>query len=400
MKAPIKKKDYQAKPSIDSIREKLGMKFSKDHMVVSSANKPQSFIPMPEAFVEATKILGVPEGVSTIVHGFSNTGKSLLKNCLIASAQRMGLLPVIYETENNFSFPFAIACGMQATPVYGDVDVEEIDPETGDVIIKTENRIVNYEGNFLYFDSDILADRYGDMDYSQGKRVSKKRKSPVIEDIAYSMNEILDMQEDGDIQQGILFIWDSVGSISSWKSYSSKSNNAMWDAGALSQAFNTLLNNRIPSSKKVSSPYTNTFVAVNKVWLDSMSSPVGPPSIQMKGGNSFLYSSRLTILLGGKLKAGTRSLTATYKGETYTYGLITKISVIKNQLDAPNNITYSGTFCCVPDGMISESKLDEYKKTHCKEILLQLEKQIKDKGGDAAGISEESITFSEEESDE
>jgi len=376
------------------------MKFSKDHMVVSSANKPQSFIPMPEAFVEATKILGVPEGVSTIVHGFSNTGKSLLKNCLIASAQRMGLLPVIYETENNFSFPFAIACGMQATPVYGDVDVEEIDPETGDVIIKTENRIVNYEGNFLYFDSDILADRYGDMDYSQGKRVSKKRKSPVIEDIAYSMNEILDMQEDGDIQQGILFIWDSVGSISSWKSYSSKSNNAMWDAGALSQAFNTLLNNRIPSSKKVSSPYTNTFVAVNKVWLDSMSSPVGPPSIQMKGGNSFLYSSRLTILLGGKLKAGTRSLTATYKGETYTYGLITKISVIKNQLDAPNNITYSGTFCCVPDGMISESKLDEYKKTHCKEILLQLEKQIKDKGGDAAGISEESITFSEEESDE
>ena len=400
MKAPIKKKDYQAKPSIDSIREKLGMKFSKDHMVVSSANKPQSFIPMPEAFVEATKILGVPEGVSTIVHGFSNTGKSLLKNCLIASAQRMGLLPVIYETENNFSFPFAIACGMQATPVYGDVDVEEIDPETGDVIIKTENRIVNYEGNFLYFDSDILADRYGDMDYSQGKRVSKKRKSPVIEDIAYSMNEILDMQEDGDIQQGILFIWDSVGSISSWKSYSSKSNNAMWDAGALSQAFNTLLNNRIPSSKKVSSPYTNTFVAVNKVWLDSMSSPVGPPSIQMKGGNSFLYSSRLTILLGGKLKAATRSLTATYKGETYTYGLITKISVIKNQLDAPNNITYSGTFCCVPDGMISESKLEEYKKTHCKEILLQLEKQIKDKGGDAAGISEESITFSEEESDE
>lgn len=400
MKAPIKKKDYQAKPSIDSIREKLGMKFSKDHMVVSSAAKPQSFIPMPEAFVEATKLPGIPEGVTTLIHGFSNTGKSLLKNCLIASAQRMGLLPVIYETENNFSFPFAISCGMQATPVYGDIDVEEIDPETGEVTIKTENRILNHEGNFLYFDNDILADRYGDMDYSQGKRVSKKRTTPVIEDIAYSMNEILEMQENGDIQQGILFIWDSVGSISSWRSYSSKSNNAMWDAGALSVAFNTLLNNKIPSSKKVSSPYTNTFVAVNKVWLDSMSSPVGQPSLALKGGSSFLYSSRLTILLGGKLKAATRSLTATYKGETYTYGLITKISVIKNQLDAPNNITYSGTFCCLSDGMISESKLEEYKKTHGKEILLQLEKQIKDKGKDASDISEDKITFSEEDNDE
>lgn len=398
MKQPIKKKDFK-KPSIKDLKEKLGLNASKNNMVVSSADKPVEFIVMPEAFVEATKLPGIPMGVTTLIHGHSNTGKSLLKNCLIASAQRKGILPVIYETENNFSFPFAIDCGMRATPVYDDVEVEVVDEETGEVSYKTEKRIIDYEGDFLYYDSDILADRYGDMDYSQGKRVSKKRKHPVIEDIAYSMNELLDMQDDGVIQQPILFIWDSVGSIPSFRSYTSKSNNAMWDAGALSVSFNTLLNNRIPSSKKISSPYTNTFVAVNKIWLDSMTAPMAAPSIQMKGGNALLYASRLTILLGGSLKPSTKRLTATSKGEKYTYGLVTKIKVVKNQLDSPYGLTYEGTFCCVPDGMVSETKLDDYKKEHIGLIIKQLSSQLADRGENAE-INESDVVFTEDDSEE
>ena len=385
MKQPIKKKDFK-KPSIKDLKEKLGLNASKNNMVVSSADKPVEFIVMPEAFVEATKLPGIPMGVTTLIHGHSNTGKSLLKNSLIASAQRKGIFPVIYETENNFSFPFAIDCGMRATPVYDDIEVEVVDEETGEVSFKTENRIIDYEGDFLYYDSDILADRYGDMDYSQGKKVSKKRKHPVIEDIAYSMNELLDMQDEGVIQQPILFIWDSVGSIPSFRSYTSKSNNAMWDAGALSVSFNTLLNNRIPSSKKISSPYTNTFVAVNKIWLDSMTAPMAAPSIQMKGGNALLYASRLTILLGGSLKPSTKRLTATSKGEKYTYGLVTKIKVVKNQLDSPYGLTYEGTFCCVPDGMVSETKLDDYKKEHIGLIIKQLSRDFKIQFVPRAGI--------------
>lgn len=398
MKQPIKKKDFK-KPSIKDLKERLGLNASKNNMVVSSADKPVEFIVMPEAFVEATKLPGIPMGVTTLIHGHSNTGKSLLKNCLIASAQRKGILPVIYETENNFSFPFAIDCGMRATPVYDDVEVEVIDEETGEVSYKTEKRIIDYEGDFLYYDSDILADRYGDMDYSQGKKVSKKRKHPVIEDIAYSMNELLDMQDDGIIQQPILFIWDSVGSIPSFRSYTSKSNNAMWDAGALSVSFNTLLNNRIPSSKKISSPYTNTFVAVNKIWLDSMTAPMAAPSIQMKGGNALLYASRLTILLGGSLKPSTKRLTATSKGEKYTYGLVTKIKVVKNQLDSPYGLTYEGTFCCVPDGMVSETKLDDYKKEHIGLIIKQLSSQLADRGENAE-INENDVVFTEDDSEE
>ena len=398
MKQPIKKKEFK-RPSIKDLKAELGLNISKDNLVTSSADKPQEFISMPEAFVEATKLPGIPMGVTTIIHGHSNTGKSLLKNCLIASAQRQGILPVIIETENNFSFPFAISCGMRATPVYGDVEVEHVDEETGEITYTTENRVIDYEGDFLYYDSQILAEKFGDYDHAQGKKVSKKRKLPVIEDVAMCVNQLLDWQEEGKIQQPMLFIWDSVGSIPSFASLMSQRSNSMWDAKALQEAFNILLNNRIPSSKKVSSPYTNTFVAVNKVWLDSMSAPMAAPSIRFKGGNGLLYASRLTILLGGTLSAATKRLTATSKGETYTYGLVTKIKVVKNQLDAPYGLTWEGKFCCVPDGMVSESKLDEYKKKNIGLIIKQLSKQITDKGDDSE-ISEKDISFGEEDSDE
>ena len=397
MKQAIKKKDF-SRPSIGSIREKLGLVASEQNMVVSSADKPVEFIPMPDAFVDALKLPGIPMGVTTLILGRSNTGKSALKNCLIASAQKMGILPVIYETENNFSFDYARSMGMQAEPIYGPVDVEDVDPETGEVIgTHVEQRIINYDGNFLFFDSQILADRYGDNDYSTGKKTKTKRKIAVIEDIAYSMNEILDMQDSGDIQQPILFIWDSVGSISSWKSYTSKNNNAMWDAGALSVAFNTLTNNRIPSSKKVSSPFTNTFVCVQKVWLDSMSAP-GASILRNKGGEALQYSCRLSIQTGGVLSASTKKLSATSKGAEYTYGLITKIKVNKNQIDSPYNLTYSGTFCCVPTGIISEDKLDDYKKENVSLIVKKLNEILEDEGKSAVDASE--ITFKEEEVEE
>ena len=340
MKQPIKKKEFK-KPDINALKAKLGLNVTKNNMVVSSADKPQDFITMPEAFVEATKLPGIPVGVTSLIYGHSNSGKSLLKNCLIASAQRKGYLIVLFETENNFSWQFAMNCGVKATPIYDDVEVEHVDPETGEITTTVENQIVDYNGeNFLYYDSEILADKYGDFDHSQGKRISKKRELPCVEDVAMCMNDILDMQRDGDIVQPILFIWDSVGSIPSYASLMSNRNNSMWDAKALQDAFNIVCNNRIPSSKKVSSPYTNTFVAINKIWLDSMSSPMAAPSIKLKGGNALLYASRLTIQLGGTLTAATKKLQATSKGEKYTYGLITKIKVAKNQLDQPYSLTY------------------------------------------------------------
>ena len=394
MKQPIKKKEFK-KPSVASIKEKLNMTVkSTEDLVKASADKPTDFIPLPQAFADAVKLPGIPKGYLTIVTGWSNTGKSTIKNCLIASCINNGILPVIYETENNFDFKYAIDCGMKATPVYGDVEVEHIDEKTGEVTYTTENRIINYEGDFIYFDNKILAEQYGNRDYSTGKEVKTKRKVAVLEDIAYSMNEILDMQDNGDIQQPICFIWDSIGSIGSFKSYASKSGNNMFDAGAIAQAFNSIINDRIPSSKKVSEPYTNTFFCVNKIWNDSMNSMGGVPSIELKGGKTMYYGARLIIHLGGIGKSATKKLEATAKGQKYQYGITTKVRVTKNQLPTPYNITYEGEMSCVHNGLCSPLALDEYKKEHIGNILSNIESL------GANSISEKDVTFAEEESDE
>lgn len=394
MKQPIKKKEFK-RPSIAELKEQLNLSVKdSDDLIHSAAEKPISFITLPEAFADALKLPGIPEGYLTIVTGWSNTGKSTIKNCLIASCINNGILPIIFETETNFDFQYAIDCGMKATPIYGDVEVEDVNVETGEITYHTENRIIDYAGDFIYFDNKILAERYGDIDHSTGARGKTRRKVAVLEDIAYAINEFLDYQDEGRIAQPICFIWDSIGSISSFKSYTSKRNNNMFDANAISEFFNGIINSRIPLSRKVSEKYTNTFFCVNKIWNDSMNSMGGVPSIELKGGKTMFYGARLIIHLGGIGKASTKKLEATAKGEKYQYGIVTKCRVTKNQLPTPWNVTYQGEMACVHNGLISPDKLDEYKKNAMKDILQKLD----DLG--AHGAKETDVEFSEEETEE
>lgn len=394
MKQPVKKKEFK-KPSISELKAKMELSMKNDTDYANSvADKPMSFIPLPDAFSDAIKLPGIPMGYLSIVTGWSNTGKSTIKNCLIASCINNGILPIIYETENNFDFKYAIDCGMKATPVYGDVEVEHVNYETGEVTYTTENQIIDYTGDFFYFNSAKLANAYGDNDYSTGKKLKVKRKQAVLEDIAYSINDFLDKQDSGEIPYPMCFIWDSIGSIQSFKSLESKSTNNMFDAGAISQAFNNIINNRIPSSKSMGSEYTNTFFCVNKIWNDSMNSMGGVPSIELKGGKTFFYGARLIMHLGGIGKAATKKLTATAKGETYNYGITTKIRTTKNQLPTPWNITYEGEMSCVHNGLVNPNKLDDYKKTYIKDILTKLEED----GGKS--VTEADVQFSEESTDE
>lgn len=393
MKQAIKKKEALKKPTASDIKAKLGMSVSVNNLETANADKPMDFIPLPEAFENALKLPGIPQGYTSIITGWSNTGKSTIKNAIIASCINNGILPVIFETENNFDFQYAMDCGVKATPVYGEVEVERVDEETGEVFLDTEERIIDYSGEFLYFDNKTLCAQFGDNDYSTGKKLKTKRKEAVLEDIAYAMNSIMDMQANGDIQQSICFIWDSIGSIGSFKSLASKVGNNMFDAGAISAAFNSILNARIPTSRKVSEPYFNTFVCVNKIWNDSMNSAMGLPSIELKGGKTFYYGARLIIHLGGVAKAATKKLTATAKGQTYNYGIISKIKVTKNQLPTPYNITYEGEVACVHNGLCVPEKIEDYKKTYMKEILDGITKRSDAK----VEISESDISFSEEE---
>lgn len=398
-KQAIKKGTGIKKTGLSSFKEKLGLNSTdKKTTTVSNANKPQSWIIMPKAFQEATKLSGIPESTVVSVIGHSNVGKTTLINHAITSAQRQGLIPVIIDTENSFSFQYAKSMGFSAEPIFGDVEVEDIDPETGEIITHTENQIIHWDGNFLYYNNHILCERFGDIDYAKGVKTKTKRKIAVVEDVASAINELLDAQDNGEIDQGFLFVWDSVGSIGCYKEYNSgagtgKIGNPMWTAAAISAAFNLIVNDRIPSSRKVSSKYSNTFLYVNKVWMDSMTNPVGPAIMQTKGGRSLKYATRLEILMGGQLTSGIKRLTATSKGVTYSYGIETKVKILKNHLDAPHNVCYEGKMIASDLGFISPDDLDEYKKEHINEILKELNRLSE---GDA-DITAKDVEFGETE---
>lgn len=388
------------KAGISAFKEKKGMVYTpsdnNEVSIVSNADKPMEWLTMPEAFQDATKLPGIPIGYVTSIIGHSNTGKTTLLNHAMVSAQRQGYIPVYFDTENAFSFEYAVKMGLDATPVYGDVQVEDIDPETGEVSYHIENRIVNWEGNFLYYNTTKLAEQYGTFDYSTGKDTTKNRGEAVLEDIARCMQELIIAQRDGEIDQGLVFIWDSVGSIGCYKEYKSLSANNMWAAGALSVAFMKVVNDLIPSSRKVSSKYTNTFIYINKVWMDNTTNPVGPAIMRPKGGNAFKYATRLEILMGGQLTAGVKRLTATAKGLNYSYGTETKIKVLKNHLNAPHNVCYEGPLVATDTGFISLDSLDEYKKNHVARLLKELQSMGKDK----ISVKESDIEFQESEEED
>lgn len=399
-KQAIKKGAMTKRSGLSAFKEKVGLNSSIGtiNTTISNANKAQSWIIMPKAYQEATKLPGIPENTVVSVIGHSNVGKTTLINHAIASAQAQGSIPVIFDTENSFSFQYAQNMGFKAEPIYGDVEVEDVDPETGEITTHIENQIVHWDGDFIYYNNRLLCERFGDIDYSKGTRTKTKRKIAVVEDVASAINELLDAQDEGEIEQGFLFVWDSVGSIGSYKEYNSgagtgKIGNPMWTAAAISAAFNLIVNDRIPSSKKISCKYNNTFLYVNKVWMDAMTNPVGPAIMQTKGGKSMKYATRLEILLGGQLTSGTKRLTASSKGVNYSYGIETKIKVLKNHLDAPHNVCYEGNMIASDMGFIAPDDLDMYKKEHIGSILKELNKLAEGK----FEITANDVVFNESE---
>lgn len=378
-KQPIRKKEFTPVDKMSvlkNLKKNMGLNVdSTEDLKITNALKPIEWIIMPEAYQEAIKLPGIPQGYPVIITGWSNTGKSTFKYLTIAACQRQGILPVIYETENSFDWEHAVECGVEATPVYG--MVERYDEETGEVVEKEE--IIQHDGFFMFFDSDILATAYGHIDHKTGKPKSKNdRTVAVIEDIAYSINDLLDKQESEEIPFPMCFIWDSVGSIQSYQSYTSKVGNNMFDAGAIQSSFNIILNDRIANSKKMNKEHTNTFMAINKIWNDGMNAGPGGVSLELKGGKGIFYASRLIIHLGGKAKSAVQFLEAQYKGSKVLWGTKSKMTVMKNHLPTPYNTTYAGDFVCVHNGIIKNepSDVNNYKKENMEYIIKGISQNI------------------------
>jgi len=303
-------------------------------------DKPLDFIPMSKAYTEATG-MGLPIGYVSIVAGYSSVGKSTMLIEAIVGAQKKGVLPLIIDLENNFSFERAKVMGME---------FEEI--------LDKDGVITGYDGFFLYINNDYILKNHD-------KKRNKLLNEATIEGLGACVNNFLDEQENGSLDFPILIAIDSIGVLDSEKSILGNRNN-MFNAAAYEANFKSILNYRIPSSRKEGKKHTNTLLAVNKIWLDSMN---GAGVIKMKGGECFFYASRVITLLGGTLTHGAKKLVAqcTYKGVKYSYifGTQVKIKLMKNHL---SSLSFENQIVSVESGFISIDDVEDYKKEN-KEYL-------------------------------
>jgi hypothetical protein len=308
---PIKKK----KTDFSSIRKRFSS---------SEKYKEQKYFDLGEAFQKATGLPGPAMGQVNMYLGHSDTGKTtaLIKSAV--DAQKKGILPVFIITEQKFSFEHAKQMGLKTEYV------EEVDEDTGEVT-------AYWDGFLLY--------KLG-FDY--------------IEQAFEYVSEILNAQKDGELPHDVLFLWDSVGTIPCKMSFDGKGGN-QHTARVISEKWGMGLSQRITSSRKDSSPYTNTMIFVNQPWVEIPENAFGRPKIQPKGGQSIYLSCALVFLFGNQKSAGISKLSASNKGRKVNFAIRTKVGIHKNHM---NGLGYADCrVLATTHGFIEDDKkaIDNYK---------------------------------------
>ena len=293
--------------------------------------KPQRWIPLSKAFQDVLSIPGIPMGHITLLRGHSDTGKTTAMLEAAVEAQKMGVLPIFIVTEMKWNWDHAMQMGFELEPV--------VDKETGE--------ITDYKGFFLYIDRGSLN---------------------TIEEVGAFITDLLSEQAKGKLPYDLLFLWDSVGSIPCRLSVESNKNNNEWNAGAMSQTFGNFINQKIVLSRKENQPYTNTLVAVNKVWVAKPNSPMEQPKLKNKGGDTMFFDSSFVITFGNVSNSGTSKIKATKDGKDVEFAKRTKISADKNHV---TGVQTKGTVTMTVHGFIPDDKkaIDDYKKAHSSEWL-------------------------------
>jgi hypothetical protein len=326
----IEKKSFD----VDSFIENEGLN-------TVTRDKELTWIPLSKAWHDSLKLPGFPRGFVSLIRGYSNTGKSTAFYEAIVGAQKIGDLPVVIETEGNWNVEHAKQIGVKFKEV--------VDKETGEITEKPDG--------FILIRSKDLYNKYKNYDHKESKMTSKPtRGEPVIEDVALFISEMLQKQEDGIIQQNMVFLWDSIGTLNCYKSACSNTSNNMWNAGAMN-VFQAIVNFKIPSSRSEDSDFINTFICVQKIWLDNMNGMV----IKHKGGEFMFFNSRIIVHIGGILTHGTSKLTAVALGQDFQYGTKAKIRCEKNHV---TGIERNGEIASTPHGYVNPAELDEYKKAN------------------------------------
>ena len=335
--------EIQSNFNLDAFKEKKGLKQNIKF-------KDQEWIPLSPAFQDVTSIPGIPMGHIVLLRGHSDTGKTTALLEAAVAAQTRKILPVFIITEMKWSWDHAKMMGMDVREV--------INEETGEV--------ENYEGNFIYVDRETINS---------------------IEDVAGFILDLIDEQKKGNLPYDLLFLWDSIGSVPCEMSIKSNKNNNEWNAGAMSTQFGNSVNQKITLSRKESSPYTNTLVAINKVWTLKAESPMGKPKLMNKGGYAMWFDSTFVVTFGNVMSAGTSKIKAIKDGKQVEFAKRVNIQIDKNHI---NGVTTRGKIVMTPHGFINDNdkelkKYKEDRKEDWKKIL----------GGDDFRVVEEDQAYSD-----
>jgi len=335
--------EIQSNFNLDAFKEKKGLKQNIKF-------KDQEWIPLSPAFQDVTSIPGIPMGHIVLLRGHSDTGKTTALLEAAVAAQTRKILPVFIITEMKWSWDHAKMMGMDVREV--------INEETGEV--------ENYEGNFIYVDRETINS---------------------IEDVAGFILDLIDEQKKGNLPYDLLFLWDSIGSVPCEMSIKSNKNNNEWNAGAMSTQFGNSVNQKITLSRKESSPFTNTLVAINKVWTLKAESPMGKPKLMNKGGYAMWFDSTFVVTFGNIMSAGTSKIKAIKDGKQVEFAKRVNIQIDKNHI---NGVTTRGKIVMTPHGFINDNdrelkKYKEDRKEDWKKIL----------GGDDFRVVEEDQAYSD-----
>jgi hypothetical protein len=315
----IKKNDFSS----------IKKKFSKE-----AEYKPDRFLDLGDAFLDATGIPGPAIGHINMFLGHSDTGKTTALVKAAVDAQKKGILPVFIITEQKWNWDHAVLMGF------------------------------NKEDDFYLFNSDF--------DY--------------IEQITDFINEVLVAQEKGEIPHDILFLWDSVGSVPCKMTFEGKGGK-QHNASVLADKIGMGINQRISGSRRTDKEYTNTLIIVNQPWVELPDNPFGQPKIKAKGGEAIWLNSTLVFLFGNQKGAGTTKIKITRNKRDVNFASRTKISIMKNHV---NGIGFAdGKIMVTPHGFMKAKEASEEKisiQEYAKENLDYISKLFGEKVADVSEL--------------
>lgn len=270
------------------------------------------YVPMPEAFEQATELKGLPFGVISCTYGKPDTGKTTLLMEGIKGCVEEMIIPVLILTEHKFAYDRLQSMGVDMMPV----------------VVVVENIEEGY---------DVLIKMLRDLQQNKLKFKDKEGKEQVI--------DMTNMK--------CYFFWDSIGNVMSQAEMEAETED--WQKGMMktAKALRVL-------TRKVSMLLNKVREKTGVLFLNQSYINTTPQGIQIEtptGGDAIPYSSALVLRTRRR-----KRLDMQQDGKDVDIGLETIIETVKNHI---TNRKVTASVFTVASGMIpaTPEALAEYKKS-------------------------------------